>query len=207
MDYTVVEKYFKNLSTKQLHQFEQLGSLYKLWNEQINVISRKDIDELYIRHVLHSLSIAKFINFKDGTNIVDIGTGGGFPGIPLAILFPNCNFTLVDSIGKKIKVVNEVSKSIGITNVTAVNERVENLKFPPHFYITRAVAKSEELLMWINKKISKDQFNDLPNGLIALKGGDLSDELKNINNFKQTPISCYFDEEFFNEKFLIHIKI
>ena len=201
-------KYFPDLSEKQIQLFSKLEDLYSQWNAKINVISRKDIEQLYLKHVLHSLAIAKFIQFEEGSIIVDIGTGGGFPGIPLAIMFPTSNFVLVDSIGKKIKVVNEICTGLELKNVTAINDRIENLKQTPDFYVTRAVASLKELHTWINKKISKKQKNlKFKNGLISLKGGDLTEEIKGIKNLTIQPISEYFDEEFFETKVIVYSQI
>jgi 16S rRNA (guanine527-N7)-methyltransferase len=204
----LITKYFPDLTAKQIDQFAQLEEVYNLWNAKINVISRKDIDQLYLKHILHSLAIAKFVNFNPGTNVVDIGTGGGFPGIPLAIMFPESEFLLVDSIGKKITVVNEVIKALDLKNVKGIQARLEELKEKPDFYVTRAVAPFAELIKWIKKGInSKKQKNQIKNGLIALKGGDLGEELKNYPNSLTVPISDYFEEEFFEQKFLIYNRI
>ncbi len=204
----LIVKYFPDLSEKQIEQFAQLEEVYNLWNAKINVISRKDIDQLYLKHILHSLAIAKFVDFAPGTNIVDIGTGGGFPGIPLSIMFPESEFLLVDSIGKKITVVNEVIQAIGLKNAKGVQARLEELKEMPDFYVTRAVAPFAELVKWINKGInSKKHKNQLKNGLIALKGGDLTDELKNYPNSSVTPISDYFEEEYFDQKFIVYNRV
>ena len=201
-------KYFPNLSPKQIELFEQLQPLYAEWNAQINVISRKDFSEFYERHVLHSLAIAKFIRFTPGTKILDVGTGGGFPGIPLAILFPKVQFHLVDSIGKKIKVVNEVADSLRLMNVKAEQIRAEQLKDKYDFVVSRAVTKLPEFINWIQKNISKKQKNALPNGILYLKGGDLTDEIKPFkhNVFVQN-ISEYFDEEFFETKKVVHLPL
>lgn len=206
----VILKYFADFTQTQIEQFRQLEELYKTWNEQINVISRKDIDSLYERHVLHSLSIAAICNFDPGTEVVDIGTGGGFPGIPLAIFFPEVNFLLSDSIGKKIKVVNEVASAIGLKNVTAVHTRVEEIKGRTFDYaVSRAVAPLGELWKWINPLIHKGQKSeDLPNGLICLKGGDLQKEiaesgLKKIVQAWQ--VDDIFNEDSFREKYVIYV--
>ncbi len=206
----VILKYFADFTETQMEQFSQLEELYKTWNEQINVISRKDIDSLYERHVLHSLSIAAVCNFDPGTEVVDIGTGGGFPGIPLAIFFPEVNFLLSDSIGKKIKVVNEVASAIGLKNVTAVHTRVEEIKGRTFDYaVSRAVAPLGELWKWINPLIHKGQKSDeLPNGLICLKGGDLQKEiaesgLKKIVQAWQ--VDDIFNEDSFREKYVIYV--
>lgn len=200
-------KYFPNLSTIQQKQFALLGDLYEEWNEQINVISRKDIEELYIRHVLHSLGIAKVIDFKPGTSILDVGTGGGFPGIPLAILFPECNFYLIDSIGKKIKVVNAVAEALGLDNVEAEQKRAENVKFDFDFIVSRAVTSLPKFNTWIKGKFAKNSFNDMPNGLLYLKGGDLNEELKEAGKpFTTYALSDYFDEAFFETKKVVYLK-
>lgn len=204
----IISKYFPNLTELQKTQFEQLNSLYANWNEKINVISRKDIDNLYLHHVLHSLSIAKFIHFKDGSKIIDLGTGGGFPGIPLAIMFPECDFLLIDSINKKIKVVIEVASSINLKNVRATHGRAEGLKEKFDFVVTRAVAKVDFLLPWSRKILSKSHKNLYPNGLIALKG-DLKNELELLtkNEYKEIiPIKKYFNDPYFDEKFLLYIQ-
>ena len=177
MSVQIINKYFPNLSEEQKSQFQQLETLYKDWNEKINVISRKDIDEFYERHVLHSLGIAKIMEFADGTKVLDIGTGGGFPGIPLAILFPNVEFTLVDSIGKKITVVKGVSESLGLKNVKAYHERAEKIKDKFHFVVSRAVTQMPVFLRWLKGKFEKEQFNPKHNGVLYLKGGDLGEEL------------------------------
>ena len=171
-------KYFPNLTQLQISQFSQLQELYKDWNLKINVVSRKDIDELYLRHVLHSLGIAKVVQFKPNTKVLDVGTGGGFPGIPLAILFPETQFHLVDSIGKKIKVVNDVSEGLGLQNIKTTHGRVEEIKGTYDFIVSRAVAQMETFVFWTKGKINKKQQHPIKNGILYLKGGDLSDELK-----------------------------
>ena len=204
---TILTKYFPDLSIKQLEQFEQLGSLYPHWNEQINVISRKDIDSLYLKHILHSLSIAKFTNFKSGTSVLDIGTGGGFPGIPLAILYPECHFTLVDSVGKKIKVVNEISKAIGLQNVEAIHGRAEKVKDQYDFIVSRAVTSLDQFKYWIKGKSKKIHKNYIKNGVIYLKGGDLTEEIKKSGiACKVFPINKYFEEDFFETKSIVYWK-
>ncbi len=204
----IILKYFPDLSEKQITQFEQLYDLYVFWNSQINVISRKDIDLLYERHVLHSLGIAKVMQFKTQTKILDVGTGGGFPGIPLAIMFPESSFHLVDSIGKKIKVVNEVSKGIGLTNLFAEHERAENVKDKFHFIVSRAVTEFPVFYNWVNRKILKDSFNELPNGILYLKGGDLQEEFgMYFEKAKFYDLKDYFDEEFFETKKVVHYGI
>jgi 16S rRNA (guanine527-N7)-methyltransferase len=203
----IIQKYFKDLSKEQLIQFTKLEVVYKDWNSKINVISRKDIDELYLRHVLHSLSIAKLISFKDGTSILDVGTGGGFPGIPLAILFPNCKFHLVDSIQKKINVVNNVVKELDLKNVKTSNCRVEAVSEKNDFIVSRAVTNMKDFVSWIKFKINKNSFNDFKNGVLYLKGGDLKEELKSFKNVKTFELSEFFNEEFFNEKKVVYLPI
>lgn len=204
----LIKHYFPEINTEQEKQFEQLFPLYKDWNEKINVISRKDIDELYERHVLHSLGIAKVISFTPGTNILDVGTGGGFPGIPLAILFPDCNFHLVDSIGKKIKVVNEVANALGLKNVSATHSRVEQINEKFDFIVSRAVTQFPEFVTWVKQKVKKEQKNALPNGILYLKGGDLSEELKSfINKIKLYNLSNYFQSDFFETKKVVYMPL
>jgi 16S rRNA (guanine527-N7)-methyltransferase len=203
----IIQKYFKDLSKEQLIQFTKLEVLYKDWNSKINVISRKDIDELYLRHVLHSLSIAKLISFKDGTSILDVGTGGGFPGIPLAILFPNCKFHLVDSIQKKINVVNNVVKELDLKNVKTSSCRVEAISEKNDFVVSRAVTNMKDFVSWIKFKINKISFNDFKNGVLYLKGGDLNEELKSFKNVKTFELSEFFNEDFFNEKKVVYLPI
>ncbi len=204
MSSEIILKYFPNLTDEQKYQFQQLETLYKEWNEKINVISRKDIDEFYERHVLHSLGIAKIMEFADGTKVLDIGTGGGFPGIPLAILFPNVEFTLVDSIGKKITVVNAVAESLGLKNVKAYHERAEKIKDKFHFVVSRAVTQMPVFLRWLKGKFEKEQFNPKHNGVLYLKGGDLGEELAGIKceiyNLKDQ-----FEEEFFDTKKVVYL--
>ena len=203
---SIITKYFPQLSEKQINQFAQLQSLYEHWNSQINVISRKDIEFLYERHILHSLGIAKVISIKANTNIMDVGCGGGFPGIPLAILFPETKFYLIDSIGKKIKVVNEVASAIGLTNVRAEHKRAEEVKEKFEFVVSRAVTEFPVFYRWVQNKISSKQFNELPNGILYLKGGDLSEEFK---SFKKRVVffdlKDYFTEEFFETKKLVYL--
>jgi len=201
----IIKHYFGDLNTKQTEQFAKLDAAYRSWNEKINVISRKDIDLLYERHVLHSLSIAKVISFKPNTDILDVGTGGGFPGIPLAILFPECKFTLVDSIGKKIQVVKAVSEELGLKNVEAFHMRAEQLKSHYDFVISRAVAPALEIINWTKDLISKNHFHQKPNGWLLLKGGDLKEELgATKKSYKIYPIKHYFKEDFFEEKAVIY---
>lgn len=204
----ILTKYFPTINDHQRQQFEQLFELYSYWNNQINVISRKDIDLLYERHVLHSLGIAKVMSFASGTQVLDVGTGGGFPGIPLAILFPETHFTLVDSIGKKIKVVDEVSKGLGLSNVETHHKRAEELDKQFHFVVSRAVTEFPVFLSWVRKKFLKENFNPLPNGILYLKGGDLEKEFgKYFAQTKFYELKNYFDEEFFETKKVAYFKI
>lgn len=200
-------KHFSDITETQKNQFSKLEELYKFWNAQINVISRKDIDELYIKHVLHSLGIAKVQAFKPGTKVLDVGTGGGFPGIPLAILFPETNFYLVDSIGKKIKVVNEIATALGLKNVKAEQIRAENVKGEFDFIVSRAVTKMDDFVKWTRKKIAKKQHHEIKNGILYLKGGDLTDELANFSNATLYNLTNYFDDEFFETKKVVHIPL
>lgn len=203
----LILKYFPDLTEKQIEQFSKLLEVYTFWNNQINVISRKDTDNFYERHVLHSLGIAKIMKFKDGADIMDIGTGGGFPGIPLAILYPNCNFTLVDSIGKKIKVVNEVAAAIGLTNVTGIHERAENIDKQFDFIVSRAVTAMPDFIKWINGKFKKKSVHDLKNGILYLKGGDLKEEMKGVNRyFFMHNLPDHFSEEFFETKKVVYVR-
>jgi 16S rRNA (guanine527-N7)-methyltransferase len=202
----LIRKYFPQLSHKQLDQLNQLFPLYEEWNSKINVISRKDMDQFYERHVLHSMAIAQVVSFHAGTEILDVGTGGGFPGIPLAILFPQVEFTLVDSIGKKIKVVTEVSKSLQLNNVVAFQKRAEQVSQSFDFVISRAVTQMPTFLKWVNYKIRKRGFNDLPNGVLYLKGGDLTEELSSLKkNHKIYSISDFYSETFFETKHVVHV--
>lgn len=201
-------KAFPSLTATQIEQFQALLPLYKEWNDKINVISRKDIDNLYAHHVLHSLAIAQYIRWKPGTKILDFGTGGGFPGIPLAIMFPECNFKMIDGTGKKIKVVNAVAQTIGLKNVEAVHIRGEEEKGKFDFVVSRAVMSLPDLVKIVRKNISTSQRNALPNGLICLKGGDLVAETQPFKNKVQlTPISQWFDNEWFNDKHLIYLPL
>ncbi len=201
-------KYFPDLSPLQISQFERLEGLYHEWNEKINVISRKDIDELYLRHVLHSLAIAKIIRFQAGTTLLDVGTGGGFPGIPLAILYPECHFTLIDSIGKKILVVQEVASQLGLTNVSARKNRVQEIRERFDFVLSRAVTAFPEFVQMVRKNISPIQKNVLPNGIIYLKGGDFEDEIKAFKaSVEIFEISKLFGESFFDTKKVIYLPV
>ena len=202
----LLTKYFPELNPRQIESFTRLEGLYRTWNHQINVISRKDIDLLYERHVLHSLSIAKIISFKPGTTILDVGTGGGFPGIPLAILFHKSHFHLVDSIAKKIKVVGEITNSLGLKNINAEQIRAEQVSNSYDFIVSRAVTRLKPFLQWIGKNFKPQSFNSLQNGVIALKGGDLQAELSKIKRgYKEYAIGNYFEEEFFRTKKIIYI--
>ncbi len=198
-------RYFPNLSQEQIQKFSALKDLYSDWNEKINVISRKDMDSFYEKHVLHSLAIAKVLSFSPHTKILDVGTGGGFPGIPLAILFSECNFVLVDSIGKKITVVNEVVQALGLKNVQALNIRAEKTNEKFDFVVSRAVTDMSSFTKWIKNSFSKTSINSLNNGILYLKGGDLTKELKTFPKAKQFPISKYFKEEFFDTKKIVYL--
>jgi 16S rRNA (guanine527-N7)-methyltransferase len=203
----IISDYFK-LTERQAEQFAQLDALYRDWNSKINVISRKDIDNLYEHHVLHSLAIAKLLPFQPGTSIMDVGTGGGFPGIPLAILFPECQFLLIDSIGKKIKVASEVAKALGLTNVVCKQERVEEEKQKFDFVVSRAVMPLPDLVKLIQKNISNKHRNAVPNGLVVLKGGDLKDEIAPyIKTAEVTPCSEWFKGEWFTTKQVIYLPL
>jgi len=202
-----ISKYFKDLTEKQLQQFSKLEALYKHWNSLINVISRKDIDELYLRHVLHSLGIAKVQHFKPNTHILDVGTGGGFPGIPLAIMFPETKFYLVDSIGKKIKVVQEVVNALGLKNVKAEHTRAEKVKGEFDFIVSRAVTNMDDFVKWTRKKVAKKQYHELKNGILYLKGGDLTEELANFSRATVYNLSDYYMEAFFESKKVVHIPL
>jgi 16S rRNA (guanine527-N7)-methyltransferase len=205
-DISLITKYFPSLTEKQLQQFGQLQELYGFWNSQINVVSRQDIENLYEKHVLHSLGIAKVMKFKSGTEILDVGTGGGFPGIPLAILFPDSQFHLVDSIGKKIKVVTEVSQAIGLKNLTSQHERAENVANDYDFIVSRAVTRLKPFYGWIKDKVKQNQFNDLRNGILYLKGGDLSEELEEFGGkYEQYNLAEYFTEDFFETKKVVYV--
>lgn len=204
----IITKYFPNITELQAEQFAQLEVLYNDWNSKINVISRKDIHNLYEHHVLHSLGIAKLINFRPDTNIMDLGTGGGFPGIPLAILFPEANFHLVDSIGKKVRVAQEVATAIGLKNVRFSHARAEEIKDKYDFVVTRAVMSMVDLIKIARKNIAKEQHNALPNGIIALKGGELDGEIAAVKNIAAVwPLNDYFEEEYFETKKVVHVGI
>ena len=208
MPIDIILKYFPGLTDLQQQQFAQLDNLYREWNAKINVISRKDIDNLYEHHILHSLAIAKVINFRPTTQILDFGTGGGFPGIPLAILFPECQFRLIDGTGKKIRVAQEVCQAIGLTNCQPVHLRGEDEKGKYDFVVSRAVMPLPDLVKIVRKNISKTQRNTLPNGIICLKGGELQAETQPFHNIVElTDISTFFSEEWFKEKHVIYLPI
>ena len=202
----IISEYFK-LTDRQAEQFAQLDALYRDWNSKINVISRKDIDNLYEHHVLHSLAIAKLLPFQPGTTIMDVGTGGGFPGIPLAILFPECRFLLIDSIGKKIKVATEVAQALGLTNVVCKQERAEEEKQKFDFVVSRAVMPLPDLVKLVRKNISNKHKNAVPNGLVVLKGGDLTEELRPFKEAELTPCSTWFKGEWFETKQVIYLPL
>ncbi len=202
----IIDKYFPNLSQRQKEQFNNLDALYREWNAKINVISRKDIDNLYEHHVLHSMAIARIVRFKPGTSILDFGTGGGFPGIPLATLFPECRFRLIDGTGKKVNVAAEIAKAIGLENVEAIHQRGEEEKGKFDFIVSRAVMPMPDLVKIVSRNISRKQHNSIANGILALKGGNLSEELKPYHKIVEvTPISQFFDEEWFREKSVIYL--
>jgi 16S rRNA (guanine527-N7)-methyltransferase len=205
---TLLSSYFPDLSPEQIRQFEALEGLYQTWNAQINVISRKDTDHFYERHVLHSLAIAKIVQFLPGSSVLDIGTGGGFPGIPLAILFPEVQFHLVDSIGKKIKVVQEVAASLGLQNVQASHARAETIKDRYDFIVSRAVTQMPVFLTWVKGKSAKKNLHNFKNGVLYLKGGDLSEELAGLRYpVKEYPISEFYKEEFFETKKVVYVQL
>ena len=208
MNEEIIFQYFKDINDEQRAQFRALGPLYQEWNAKKNVISRKDIDNLYMHHVLHSLGIAKVVNFRQGSNILDIGTGGGFPGIPLAILFPNCKFKLIDSIGKKTRVAAAVANAIGLKNVVVEHRNVIEEKNKYDFVVSRAVMNASDLVKLIRKNVSKEQRNALPNGLICLKGGDMTEEVAPFKNHSEIwDLKSYFDDEFFDTKKVMYIQL
>lgn len=203
---SLIYEYFTDLSDQQRQQLDRLGELYAHWNAQINVISRKDIESLYERHVLHSLAIAKFITFKPGASVLDVGTGGGFPGIPLAILFPETTFHLVDSIGKKVKVVAEIAQALGLKNVKASHVRAEQVQDKYDFVVSRAVTRLAEFYPWIRHKFKKKAIHAVPNGILYLKGGDLTEEIKESKLTAELyPLTDYFNEDFFLTKYIVYI--
>lgn len=200
--------YFPYLTEKQIQQFQQLPALYSHWNEQINVISRKDIDTLMERHVLHSLGIAQIMTFEDGAKVLDVGTGGGFPGIPLAILYPEVDFYLVDSIGKKIKVVKAVAEALGLRNVYAEHQRAEKVKEKFDFVVSRAVTRMPDFLKWIRNSFKQDCQHDFPNGVLYLKGGDLSEEMSSVTyHYKEFPLNELYEEPFFETKKVVYVQM
>ncbi len=201
----IITKYFLNLTEEQIEQFTALKDLYEDWNLKINVVSRKDIDEIYLRHVLHSLGIAKVMNFQPGAQVMDVGTGGGFPGIPLAILFPKTQFHLVDSIGKKIKVVDEVVAGLGLTNVKTTHDRVENVPEQYDFIVSRAVAQMETFVRWVRSHIKKKSVHELKNGILYLKGGDLTEELAKFSTAQIYKLTDYYQEDFFETKKVVYL--
>ena len=203
----VISQNFPELTEKQLNQFSKLEDLYTDWNAQINVISRKDIDALYVKHVLHSLGIAKVQPFLPGSKILDVGTGGGFPGIPLAIMFPETQFVLVDPIGKKIKVVEAVAEALGLQNVTAIHARAEKVQGEFDFIVSRAVTKMDDFVTWVRKKIRRKNKHQLKNGVLYLKGGDLSEELQNFPSAKLFDLTDYFEDPIFETKKVVHVPI
>lgn len=203
-----IQSYFPNLSCNQIKQFKQLPALYEHWNAKINVVSRKDVDSLLERHVLHSLGIAMVMSFESGSKVLDVGTGGGFPGIPLAILFPDVNFYLVDSIGKKIKVVQAIADSLDLQNVKAEQQRAEKVKDKFDFVVSRAVTRMPDFLKWIRNSIKKECINEFPNGLLYLKGGDLTDEMTSVDYYyKEFPLSDYYQEDFFKSKKVVYVQM
>lgn len=205
----LIKKYFPDLTTTQFDKLEQMEELYQFWNAKVNVISRQDIDTLYERHILHSLGIAKVLEFKSGTNILDVGTGGGFPGIPLAIMFPQAQFHLVDSIGKKIRVVQEIAQALQLNNVKAEQVRAEKLEDDTYeFVVSRAVTRITPFVGWVRKNISRNSFHSLRNGILYLKGGDLTEELSELNLKTRTfELSDYFEEEFFETKKVVYVPL
>jgi len=208
-DISLIEKYFPDLTDLQKEQFRKLGPFYKDWNQKVNVVSRKDIDSLYLHHVLHSLSVDMFLSFSPGTRILDLGTGGGFPGIPLAIMNPDSQFLLIDGKAKKIMVVNEAIDHLGLNNAKGLHKRSEELKMKFDFVLARAVTRLDKLLPMCFNKISNKHQNILPNGLIALKGGDLEEEIMEVedqNDVEQIAVSKFFDEAYFEEKYILYIQ-
>lgn len=204
----IIKKYFNGLSELQIKQFEQLGELYPEWNEKINVISRRDIDNLYINHILHSLGIAKFTDFKSGSKVLDMGTGGGLPGIPLAIMFPDVHFHLVDRIGKKIKVAQDIAERVGLNNVTTQHGDVKEVKGTFDFVVSRAVMNLDELVAAVRRCVSKTCINALPNGLICLKGGDLQAEVRKYKKMAMiAELKDYFSEPFFDTKKVVYVQL
>lgn len=202
-----IKKYFPEVSPTQMEQFILMEKSYRDWNEKINVVSRKDIDELVERHILHSLAIAKVLSFKPGTRVLDVGTGGGFPGVPLAVLFPKVEFHLVDSIAKKIKVVNEVVDGLGLKNVLAEQKRAEKIKGEYDFIVSRAVTQMSRFMLWTKGKVKKESKHELSNGILYLKGGDLSEELSSYPSVKLYPIKNFFEADFFETKKVVYLPV
>lgn len=208
MSVDIIKKYFKSLTNEQVKQFEQLGELYPEWNEKINVISRKDIENLYVNHIIHSLGIAKFTDFKAGSKVLDMGTGGGLPGIPLAIMFPEVHFHLVDRIGKKIKVAQDIADRLGLKNVTTQHGDVKEVKGVFDFVVSRAVMNLDDLVGFVRRSVSRTCINSLPNGLICLKGGDLQAEVKKYKKLAMiADLKDYFEEEFFDTKKVVYVQL
>lgn len=208
MDAELIRSHFPEINERQYNQFVKFGELFRDWNSKINLVSRKDIDQLFLKHVLHSLGIAKVMPFADGTQILDIGTGGGFPGLPLAILYPKCHFTLVDSIGKKIMVVNELAAALHLDNVKGIHERAENIKGSYDFVVSRAVTRLNEFVPLTQNKFKSKQINAFPNGILYLKGGDLSEELREVKrNPDVFPLAKYFTDPFFETKVVVYIRM
>ncbi len=207
-DTSLIKKYFPKLDENSLEKLEKLKEVYANWNAQINVVSRKDFDNFVVQHVIHSLAISKIHSFKDGLDILDVGTGGGFPGLPLAIMFPECNFTLVDSIGKKIKVVKEVCEELQIKNIEAINDRAENINKKFDFVVSRAVTAMPIFLPWVRKKFKSKSVDSLPNGILYLKGGDLIEEMSPVEQYyKIHDLKKFFDEEWFDTKKVVYVKM
>ena len=205
----IIQQYFPKLSEQQQQQFEELGPLYREWNDKINLISRRDIHNLYAHHILHSLGVAKVVKFRTGAKILDLGTGGGLPGIPLAILYPNVQFTLIDGTHKKIKVVQEIIGSVGLDNVAAKHIRAEELKDRFDFVTCRAVASLDKLVLWTQRLLRREERHALPNGLLTLKGGRLREEIKALGKgvyVEQFPLSAYFEEEYYEEKYVVYVQ-
>jgi 16S rRNA (guanine527-N7)-methyltransferase len=208
MSSEIIHKYFPSLTSEQKQRIENLADLYNFWNEKINIISRKDISQLYEHHVLHSLSIAKFIRFTDGTKVLDVGTGGGFPGIPLAIIFPETQFHLADSISKKIRVVTEIAKSLKLINVSIQSERIEKIDLKVDFIVSRAVTRFPQVVKWVEKNLSHVQKNSIPNGIIYLKGEDIKEDMQEFGSaLNAIPLHQYFEEEYFKTKKLLYLKL
>ena len=203
----LIRKYFPELTPQQITRFEKLGDLYISWNKKINVISRNDINHLYERHILHSLAIAKSFSFTPGSKILDVGTGGGFPGIPLAIVFPQCSFTLIDSVGKKIMVVKSITHELELMNTKAIQVRAEHYYEKFNFIVARAVAELGKVIKWVVKNIGDFSVHDMPNGLIYLKGGELEKETRRVKAFQVTEISRFFEEDFFRSKKIIYVPL